>query len=190
MRAAILQNHYVSGLDVLKADDARVQVFRRVDTHLTPFGAFRLAKALARQLGHPIAAGGAFGRVAFAAADLGDRFFDVPVLDQINEAVMSGPQPQTIEDIVPRADEPVARRQMWRQPDAPIGKRLIIFGDSFCNVGEAGQGFLSHWLVRWFAEVHIVWSPTCDWAFVDAVRADLVLCQTAERALGGEVPAT
>ena len=183
LNASMLALRHVSALDHLQSQESRTDQMRRLDTHLTPRGAFGLGRALVTSLGLPPPADLAFTRIAYPEADLQDRFFDVTLLDPVLEATLPDPPAELVEQVVPRRDKHHGRRQVWRRPDAPFKRRVVVFGNSFFNFADHGQCFLSHWFAHWFTEFHFVWSAECDWDYVDAVRADIVVCQTVERFL-------
>lgn len=63
-----------------------------------------------------------------------------------------------------------------RNPDAPDPRRVVIFGDSFSyDAGVATS------LSAVFREVSFFWRKSIDWDAVEAQRADLVICESAER---------
>ena len=58
-------------------------------------------------------------------------------------------------------------------------RRIVLFGDSYAFHATG----LAAMLGETFAEVHAVWSASMDWAYVERVRPDVVVCQLAERFL-------
>ncbi len=75
----------------------------------------------------------------------------------------------------------IGTTRVFRQPDAPDPRTLVVFGDSYAFGDDAYRG-LSWFLAQVFAEVHFVWVPFgWDPDYLDSVGAELVVCQTAER---------
>ncbi|PYF11820.1 acetyltransferase AlgX (SGNH hydrolase-like protein) [Rhodobacter viridis] len=63
------------------------------------------------------------------------------------------------------------------QPQA-IQKRVVVFGDSFC---EFRGHLLTAMLSETFRDVHFVWSTSLDWGFIEALNPDIVITEIAER---------
>jgi len=63
------------------------------------------------------------------------------------------------------------------QPQA-IAKRVVLFGDSFC---EFRPHLLTAMLSETFRDVHFVWSTSLDWDFIAALKPDIVITEIAER---------
>uniref|UniRef100_UPI000B362F4B hypothetical protein n=1 Tax=Thaumasiovibrio occultus TaxID=1891184 RepID=UPI000B362F4B len=70
----------------------------------------------------------------------------------------------------------------WKNKQALINKRIMIFGNSFFERGISSLG-LSYWFSRLFKEVYFIWSPTFDIDLVCSFSPDYVICQTVERFL-------
>nr|QQZ49395.1 hypothetical protein JKL49_20630 [Phenylobacterium glaciei] len=70
----------------------------------------------------------------------------------------------------------VGSRYVLENPHAPDRRRLMLFGDSYAY--DAG---LAYALSAVFGYVAFVWSKDVVWAEVTQHRADLVLCESAER---------
>ncbi len=61
-------------------------------------------------------------------------------------------------------------------------RRLVLFGDSYAHfLWTLRTGTLTGFLAETFAEVHFLWSPTLDWAYLREVRPDVVVGEIAER---------
>ncbi len=61
-------------------------------------------------------------------------------------------------------------------------RRLVIFGDSFCqHTSHSPVATLTALLADTFAEVHFLWSTSIDWHYLERVRPDFVLGEIAER---------
>ena len=59
-------------------------------------------------------------------------------------------------------------------------RRVVLFGDSCAHFAPF---LLTGLLAESFREVHFVWSSSLDWAYIEAVRPDILLCELAERFL-------
>lgn len=65
-----------------------------------------------------------------------------------------------------------------RNPEAPVARKLMIFGDSYAfSLGLAGA------LTAVFADVTFVWSKSIVWDMVDEVGAEVIVWESAERFL-------
>ncbi|MBB2963683.1 alginate O-acetyltransferase AlgX-related protein [Methylobacterium sp. R2-1] len=68
--------------------------------------------------------------------------------------------------------------------DDPLAdpRRLVIFGDSYAqHTGHSPIATLTALFADTFREVHFLWSTGIDWRYLEAVRPDFVLGETAER---------
>ena len=65
------------------------------------------------------------------------------------------------------------------RPDADP-RRVALFGDSYAH---AIPTRLTGMLAETFRELHFVWSTSLDWAYLDRIRPDILLCECAERFL-------
>ena len=59
-----------------------------------------------------------------------------------------------------------------------IQKRLVIFGDSFCDYRPSSFTAL---FAETFAETHFIWSTSIDYSYVARSKPDVVLTEVAER---------
>lgn len=57
-------------------------------------------------------------------------------------------------------------------------RTIVLFGDSY---SEYRTHMLTGLLAETFAQTHFIWSSSIDWAYVDRVRADIVVTEMAER---------
>ena len=67
---------------------------------------------------------------------------------------------------------------MYRNENAPNSQKLVLFGDSFC---EVGQSLLTGLLAQTFREVHFFWSNSIDYGYIAEIKPDIVLSELAER---------
>ncbi|WP_407522634.1 alginate O-acetyltransferase AlgX-related protein [Methylobacterium oryzisoli] len=73
----------------------------------------------------------------------------------------------------------VGAHVVFRNPSPQADPRRVVLFGSSCS-GHV-HGMLSGALAETFRELHFVWSANIDWAYVEAVRPDLVLFEIAER---------
>lgn len=186
--------HHVDALSIFRDLRHRqgLDPYRQVDTHLSFHGYRALALELgARIAGHPVDLDPPPLVARPAAGDLGSKLG----IGNIVEPCLF-----PVED-----DWPLARRTVrldhasdpdsghigylrrWTCDDAPIDRRVLIFGNSMFERG-AGPLTLSWWFARMFREVCFLWSPAVDLRLVADFSPDVVVCQTVERFLGN-VPA-
>jgi hypothetical protein len=59
-------------------------------------------------------------------------------------------------------------------------RRLVLFGDSCAHFAPF---LLTGLIAESFREVHFVWSSSLDWAYIEAVKPDILLFELAERFL-------
>ncbi len=185
----------LSGLAVLRAA-ARAQrapistMVRRLDSHPSAAGMLALARAVLARVGEtPPDLGDRFRRPWLADGDLCRNFLPEPCFEEVPQMppralTHFGAEPALVEAFQPPDGGHVGRREHWRTERAPSLRRLLAFGNSVSGTAVAGQNLLSGWLARWFAEYHFHWQPDVDWAVVEAVRPDILLCQTVERFMG------
>ena len=162
--------------------DARL-LFYKTDTHWTPFGALLAYRQLSEALGvEEFDLSDLVRRDYVATFDLGAKldpqvqetgfYFEVPnsgMLIFTNELA-------TYFDEQRMHHNQRGRQYIYRNERLAGGKKLIIFGDSFCATGS----FLPI-LSRAFYEVHFFWSTSVDFCYVAEVKPDFVVTEIAER---------
>jgi len=156
------------------------------DSHLTPRGNRIMAEATLKELGVSPALIPAVEHsdalLHLGAGDLG-LHFDPPLLE-IMRPMASPSRAAVVSDNreqVARVGGHIGSIRVFRREDAPDNRTVVVFGDSYGFGGDAYQG-LSWWLAQVFREVHFVWVPFgWDPKYLDSVKAELVVCQTAER---------
>jgi hypothetical protein len=183
------------GLDILlpaarAAGLPRAAMQRRLDTHPSAAGMHALARAILLHLGEePPDLGDRSRRGLLAGGDLAEKFLPLPLLEEIAVAAAPaflrfGAEPSLVAEAMPADEGHIGRFEHWQAAAAPSPRRMMAFGNSICGTGRAGQGLLSGWLARWFAEYRFHWQPEVDWQAVEAARPDILLCQTVERFMG------
>ena len=164
------------------------QAFRKVDSHLTSKGARTLFDALLHRLSGKRLQYEVFGeRKILDTWDLGSKFSS-PALFEAAEvfegARLEGNVLQSsLETIFEPATGHTDTYKKFLNPDAPVKKRVLIFGNSFFWGGGSSLG-QCWWFSRFFSEVHFIWNPRIKYDIVEKVKPDAVVCQTIERFLG------
>jgi hypothetical protein len=189
-----LAGPYVSAIRLFNNVPHRHHIFRRIDTHLAPYGAFLLYRALLNRLGDEPPAQPVFDRSRVSYADVGTRFIGINVFDEfmeIDAGTLFGGEKSLVKvsESMPPDGGHVGRRQVWSNPGAPRQKTVVVFANSFFEFEERGQPALSWWFCRHFRDFHFVWSPDVQWDYVDRVQPDFVVWQGIERFLT-DVPAS
>ena len=175
-----LGSAYLSCYDLFSGDDDPAKIYRPVDTHLAPYGAFRLVQAILQRLGLDLLPALSFDRTRTTPADVSERFFGVLESYPECDASWAAPCEKIAESRQTLGH--VGKRQNWVCPAAPHRRKVIVFGNSYFEFAEKGQYALSWWMARLFTEYEFVWS-FLDWNIVDEQKPDLVICQTVERFL-------
>jgi alginate O-acetyltransferase complex protein AlgJ len=158
-------------------------MFYRTDTHWTPFGALIACERLCQACGVGEFDSSDLVCTEYVATfDLGAKldppaqetgfYFDTP-----NSGTMVFANELGAYCDNHRMDHNHRGRQViYRNDKLAGGKRLVIFGDSFCTTGS----FLPL-LSSAFYEVHFFWSTSVDFRYVEEVRPDVVVSEIAER---------
>ena len=174
-----LRLNYLSCYDLFSGDDDHAKLYRPVDTHLAPYGAFRLVQAILQRLGLEMPAL-EFNRTRTTPADVSERFFGI--LESYPECDASWAAPCEKISESRQTLGHIGKRQSWICPNAPHRRKVIVFGNSYFEFADRGQYALSWWMARLFTEYEFVWS-FLDWSIVEEQKPDLVICQTVERFL-------
>jgi len=201
------QAHYVSILQSPALRQAGRAFFLKVDSHLAPSGAYAVIQALLERFAviRPSLAGPVLdllaklhadispGRVTIASGDIAKRMFGVPIYEHyqdLNSPLLAGLAHSVAEVAKHHPPEPqhIGTRLVWRNPAAPLPMKGVAFANSFFEQGSASR-HLSWWGKHLFQEFHFLWQPQVDFAYVEAHKPDLVICQTIERFLK-QIPAT
>lgn len=166
-------------------------VYLRTDTHWTYRGYLIAYRALCEALAAPVA------EHVFAGTRAQERFtFDLgeKLKPAVGEDYVAYDFPRRAERVdanalvhVRESGQAVRARGLFvgsrvvlRNPQAPDPRRLVLFGDSYIyNPGAR----LTAMFAETFAEVHAIWSANIDWAYVEAVRPDVLIFEIAERFL-------
>lgn len=181
-----VEPEHLSFLRMFEDWDDEICAWQKNDTHCSPAGSLAMARAvLARLPGcdPALLSDVRLTHIVYRNGDLTEKFFDIPIWDKQYQ-----PAPDTFGD--PRIEHVyshvpghfVGSRHVWRNADAPIDKKVVVFGNSF--FGSVDQPTrLSWWFARLFREYHLRWDNFVDLDYVQAVNPDYVLFQTIERFL-------
>jgi hypothetical protein len=180
-----LARWYVPVRHAMTTSPARLQFLRKLDSHLSPAGAGFLCSLILKHMALPTPPDTTFSERRLGGGDLADHFVDFrarevvsfPVPDQFAAPSASV---QKVREQSVSSGRHVGARTIWRNSNARIPGKLMVFGNSFFEHGDS-ESMLSWWFARCFAEYHFVWSPEVDFAYVDHIRPDYVICQTIER---------
>ncbi len=158
-------------------------LFYKTDTHWTPFGALIAYRLLCNALG--VEEGDLselVSREYVSTFDLGEKldpqvqetgfYFDVPNAGTL----IFASELSTYFDDQHMHHNQRGRQYIYRNERLAGGKKLVLFGDSFC----ATPSFLSI-LSSAFYEVHFFWSTSVDFRYVEEEKPDFVVTEIAER---------
>ncbi|MFT8720732.1 hypothetical protein [Acetobacter sp.] len=176
-----LSTSYMSIVDLFK--DSRVSEFyKRTDTHLQPLGVFTIFKNVCKKYLNYDLEIPAFDRLLVMGSDMGYRFFGSSVAELVWECEVPNVcmSRQLVEQVEAAPGKHIGQRSVWRNPQAPLQQKIIAFGNSFFG-SCFDQGCLGWWFSNFFAEFHLIWSPSVDYDYVALHKPDMVICQTAER---------
>ncbi len=173
---------FLSCYDLFSNDRRHSEIYRRIDTHLAPYGAFVLVQAILSRLGLQALPQLDFNMPRTTFADVSERFFGA--LETFGECDPSWAAACEKRSESRQTLGHFGKRQSWACPQAPHRLKVVAFGNSYLEFAERGQYALSWWLARLFTEYEFVWSSTLDWQIIDECQPDLVICQTVERFLG------
>jgi len=172
----------------LREARARGDTYMATDSHLTARGNRLLAGAAIAALGASVEL---LETVADTRAqhlmsgDLG-RHFQPHVLE-IGERLVTPSMARIVSDnwsTVLEQGGHIGTLRVFRRDDAPDGRTVVVFGDSY-GFGDDAYTGLAWFLAQAFREVHFAWVPFgWDPDYLDRVGAGLVVCQTAERFIG------
>lgn len=173
--------------DAFIEDPQRLSVIRRIDSHWTPYGAWRKFSIILNSLGFKTEEDFDFGRVAYFPGDLGNAYEYSNFREQMNFPSIAQfrhleEKLECLERNQPENDGHVGSRFVWKNEGSHTNLRVVAFGNSFFERGS-DAACLSWWAARWFREFHFIWNAEVDYEYVDLVRPDVVICQKIERFL-------
>ncbi|KIU36780.1 hypothetical protein SR39_04445 [Methylobacterium radiotolerans] len=172
------------------ARNGPVPLYLRTDTHWTAQGCLLAYREIMRALGAipPADIGARPGIVSDQLMDLGEKLPDRPrerlerfMLQRDATRVETGPLLAAYEAEGRDREVHVGAHVVYRNASATADpRRLVLFGDSCAHFDPF---LLTGLLAESFSEVHFVWSSSLDWAYIERVRADILLFELAERFL-------
>ena len=174
-------------LPALQAAKADAPVFWRTDTHWTFEGCRAAYRAICAGVGiSPREFGGDISRKELVL-DLGGRMVPPVTEAFVSRSFLSRARRVEANALVRRKEasgEHAANLHVGSHvvyanaaPDAaPV--TVVLFGDSFA---EYRPHLLTGMLAETVRALHFIWSSSIDWRYVERVRPDLVLTETAER---------
>jgi alginate O-acetyltransferase complex protein AlgJ len=169
----------------LRSARAGGETYMATDTHLTNRGNRLLAQATIETLGASpeLLDGVSPEEVPYlTSGDLGQHF--IPPIVEIQHRLLAPSAASILRDNssdVSAAGGHIGTLRVFRREGAPDARTVVVFGDSY-GFGDDAYPGLSWFLAQVFREVHFVWVPFgWDPDYLDAVDAELVVCQTAER---------
>jgi hypothetical protein len=183
LERAGLSHVYIDIAPALIAHRDAALLYYKTDTHWTPFGALIACQQLCQALGsEEIDSSCLVCAEQVGTFDLGRKlnpqvqetrlYFNVPNSGRV---VFANDLATYLDDQHMYGSQR-GRHFIYRNDRLAGGKRLVIFGDSFC----ATASFLPL-LSTAFYEVHFFWSTSVDFRYVEEVGADLIVTQIAER---------
>lgn len=178
----VLRNSYLSALACFKGTNTSM-VFRRVDSHLSPFGSRALYAAIASLLGHESTEIRFRSSDRVATGDLARRFFGLDLFEVVSEVeeeeyvssrvIVASHKP---------TDRHIGRSYRWQNPRASAARRVLAFGNSFMDDARV-QESVSYWLAGYFRDYEFRFSPAIETTAIDDFRPEIVIAQTIERYL-------
>jgi hypothetical protein len=180
IRESLDEKHYLSGLSCLTKMPFG-SAFRKIDSHFTPHAAFQLFREICSKLNFDVTDNTPFDIPVIVTGDLGERFFGYELYD----VCMTAREPvfraglKLVSSTNPRGAY-VGKKYVFQNDLAPIRKKVILFGNSFCD-NPVFQGSVSYWMSLWFSEYHFVFLPEMDKEYITQEQPDMVICQTIER---------
>jgi alginate O-acetyltransferase complex protein AlgJ len=170
------------------ARDGPVPLYYRTDTHWNYDGCLLAYRVLMRACG-AVPPANLDQRERYETTQLRDLGEKVPgtqpetanhgVIDQDARRVYASPLVEAYESAGRAADLHVGAHVRFRNESPRADPRtVVLFGDSYAHFAPI---MLSGLIAETFREVHFVWSSSIDWAYVAAVKPDLLLFEIAER---------
>lgn len=185
-RAMASNPAYISGYDALRQKHGLPVVFRKVDSHLSPTGAWLIFREILKRLGHPDLADPVFEHGEVLIGDLSLRLLGFPIYEAIPYPAKAFTAPYEAYLVQTELHHSPSGHNgsyaHFKNDSAPIDKKVIVFGNSFFEFGRKPMA-LTWWAARWFREFQFIWSPNIDFDYVQKERPDILIGQTIERFL-------
>ncbi|GAB2706578.1 hypothetical protein GCM10027170_40010 [Aliiglaciecola aliphaticivorans] len=176
------RSFYFSMVDAFAEYDGS-DLFFKTDSHLNAKGTYYLFKELVKYLGLTLDSEPQFRVSKQLSGDLGRKYYpftfweefettnDIPKFDR-----------QVKYKFIPANKAHMGRHIHWVNPDAIFEKKVLIFGNSFCEMGTK-QHHLTWWFSQYFSECQFVWSGDFNNKLIDKFQPDIVIGQSIERFL-------
>jgi hypothetical protein len=174
---------YLNTLELFINDEHRTDVFRKVDSHLSAYGAQTLMRRALETLGLPVFPFMPLTRRSIVKTDLGSKFTSSPLYEEV---ALPDFVPQVkghlrqLEFRLPKTGRNIGMQIVWANTDPILPYTVVVFGNSFFERGDVATS-LSWWGARIFKNFHFLWRPDVDYEYIKNVRPDFVICQTNER---------
>jgi len=183
LSAEMEPKHYISAISVLNRVPFGT-AFRKTDSHLVPAAAFAIFQEICKNLGINIIDNIPFDIPITVNGDLARRFFGRDAYDvcYLAKEPLFKAGLEMVSSYIPNWGTHVGKRYVFRNEQAPIRKKVILFGNSFFD-NHTWQGSVSYWMANWFQEYHFIFTPALEENYIAEVKPDIVICQTIERFL-------
>lgn len=183
------EESYISVLQLFRSAGARA--VPRLDSHQSTYGSYLVARAFARMEGSDALESIDFSSTEFRSGDLAMRFFGYPAYEEAEcpndgENRILAVAPKRVSTVEPPNGGHLGTQCIWQNPNAPIDKTVVVFGNSCFHRG--GRSLLSWWFSRLYKNFHFVWSNEVDDDYASSVNADMVVGQSMERFLFARQP--
>ena len=157
--------------------------FFKTDSHLNAKGTYYLIKELLNYFGLSLGSEPEFKVSKQLSGDLGRKYAPITfweTFETTNEIPNSDRQVKY--KFIPANKAHMGRHIHWINPDAIFEKKVLIFGNSFCEMGTK-QHHLTWWFSQYFSECQFVWSGDFNNKLIDKFKPDIVIGQSIERFL-------
>jgi hypothetical protein len=193
LRLSIARGAWINLVDPFRTESRAVPLYRRTDSHWTFAGSLLAYRTICRHLGvaprDDVEARRTGADDFFVTGDLGLKF-DPPVGEVAESCLFASEARRThanrlllgLEAEGRPYDAHIGAHVVFRNEAAPDPRRLVVFGDSYAHHTQNPRtGTLTPLFADTFREVHMLWSTSVDWAYLERVRPDFVVTQIAER---------
>ncbi|ABG41721.1 hypothetical protein Patl_3215 [Paraglaciecola sp. T6c] len=171
---------YVSVYDAFSSH-VNGDIFYKTDSHFNALGNFLLFDSLMKHLNVDHGFSPNFDLLCKYAGDLGSKFYPLKILERTKALSNLPTHKRTVEyQCVPNIKAHMGQKIHWVNFDAPIKQKVLIFGNSFADIGKK-QHHLTFWLSYCFEECYFVWAAEFDFTIIETFKPDLVIGQSVER---------
>ena len=158
-------------------------LFFKTDSHLNAKGTYYLFKELVKYLGFLLVSEPEFIVSKQLTGDLGRKYYPITFWEKF-ETTNDIPKStrQLKNKFIPANKIHMGRHIHWVNPEALFERKVLIFGNSFCEMGTE-QHHLTWWFSQYFSECQFVWSGDFNNKLIDKFKPDIVIGQSIERFL-------